>query len=110
MHNIIEINKAVARMPEFRLKEPADVVIPADTSLAIVGLNASGKTLLGDMLTGAHPLLGNEIKYDFSPSASNKASQNGHCTNQSANAIYLWEFKGFCTRYRLVCHGKSAHY
>lgn len=76
MHNIIEINKAVARMPEFRLKEPADVVIPADTPLAIVGLNASGKTLLVDMLTGAHPLLGNEIKYDFSPSASNKASQN----------------------------------
>ena len=76
MHNIIETNKAVARMPEFRLKEPADVVIPADTPLAIVGLNASGKTLLVDMLTGAHPLLGNEIKYDFSPSASNKASQN----------------------------------
>ena len=71
MHNIIEINKAVARMPEFRLKEPADVVIPTDTPLAIVGLNASGKTLLVDMLTGAHPLLGNEIKYDFSPSRRN---------------------------------------
>ena len=76
MHNIIEISKAVARMPEFRLKEPANAAIPADAPLAIVGLNASGKTLLVDMLTGAHPLLGSEVKYDFSPSASKKASQN----------------------------------
>ncbi len=76
MHNIIKIEKAVARMPEFRLKEPASAVIPAGAPLAIVGLNASGKTLLVNMLTGEHPLLGAEAEYDFSPSASNKASQN----------------------------------
>ena len=76
MQNIIEINKGVARMAEFRLNEPVSVAIPAEEPLAIVGLNASGKSKLVDIITGAHPLFGDEVKYDFSPSTSNKASQN----------------------------------
>lgn len=63
-------------MPEFRLKEPVSVDICGNEPLAIVGLNASGKSKLVDILTGAHPLFGNEVKYDFSPSESNRASQN----------------------------------
>lgn len=73
---MIEIHNGVARMPEFRLAEPVSVAIPADGPLAIVGLNAAGKSKLVDMLTGAHPLCGDEVRYDFSPSPHSRASQN----------------------------------
>lgn len=63
-------------MAEFRLNEPVTVAIPAEEPLAIVGLNASGKSKLVDILIGAHPIWGDEVKYDFSPSTNNKASQN----------------------------------
>lgn len=66
----------MARMQEFRLAEPVSVAIPADGPLAIVGLNAAGKSMLVDMLTGAHPLCGDEVRYDFFPSESRRASQN----------------------------------
>lgn len=76
MHSIIEINKGITRIPEFRLNEPVTVKIPADGPLAIIGLNAAGKTKLVDILTGAHPLAGTEVEYDFSPSESKKVSAN----------------------------------
>lgn len=76
MRNIIEVKNGVARMPEFRLAEPVNVAMPADGPLAIVGLNAAGKSKLVDILTGAHPLCGDEVRYDFFPSESRRASQN----------------------------------
>ena len=76
MQNIIEIDNGTTRIPDFRLPQRVTVAIPAGEPLAIVGGNACGKTKLVDMMTGAHPLLGSEVKYDFSPSASTKVSEN----------------------------------
>lgn len=75
-HNIVEIDGGVARMPEFRMKNAVSVSIPAGEPLAIVGLNGSGKTMLVDILTGKHPLLMIEPKYDFSPHEGATASDN----------------------------------
>ncbi|MGN0221879.1 MAG: ATP-binding cassette domain-containing protein [Prevotella sp.] len=36
--------------------------------LAIYGANGAGKSMLVDIITGRHPLLHNQAKYDFSPS------------------------------------------
>lgn len=76
MHNIIEITNGIARIEAYRMSEPVNLKIPANEPLAIVGGNGSGKSLLTDILTGAHPLWGTEVKYDFSPSESRKISDN----------------------------------
>ncbi len=48
----IQIKKGVARMPEVRLAEPVDLELHPKEHVAIIGPNASGKSLLVDMLTG----------------------------------------------------------
>ena len=45
--------------------------------LAVIGKNASGKSMFIDMLTGKHPLVSdNSLKYDFSPDNHEYASDN----------------------------------
>ncbi len=53
-------------MPEWRMAQPVDFELDNDEHIAIVGPNASGKTMLVDILTGAHPLLMQDVAYDFS--------------------------------------------
>ena len=73
---IISIHNGVTRMPEWRMTEPVDFELNAGEHIAIVGPNASGKTLAVDILTSAHPLLMQNVGYDFSPKKSHLASDN----------------------------------
>lgn len=66
---IIDIYKAVARNPVFRMTEPVTLSVEEGEQLAIIGENGAGKSLLVDLITGAHPILtdgkGSYIRYDF---------------------------------------------
>lgn len=73
---LIEIKDGVARHPLYRMKEPVNVEINAGEQIAIVGPNGGGKSMLVDILTGKHPLLIVEPKYDFTPSHSKMVSDN----------------------------------
>lgn len=73
---IINIAEGVARMPEWRMKEPVNFQLLQNEHLAIVGPNGAGKTMLVDMLTGRHPLLGDNPRYSFAPGSSTRLSDN----------------------------------
>ena len=65
----IQIKKGVARMPEVRLAEPVDLELLPKEHVAIIGPNASGKSLLVDILTGKIAIQPTGfIAYDFRPS------------------------------------------
>lgn len=77
MQKIIEIIEGVTRKPEWRMKTPVNFELLYGEQLAIVGNNASGKSMFIDILTGRHPLLSdNSLQYDFSPSKKEYASDN----------------------------------
>lgn len=76
MQRIIEIKNGVTRMPEWRLAKPVDFIMEENEHIAIVGNNGGGKTMLVDIVTGRHPLLMNEPKYDFTPSGSDSVAEN----------------------------------
>lgn len=73
---IISIHGGVTRMPDWRMAQPVDFELLDGEHIAIVGPNASGKSLLVDILTGAHPLLMQDVAYDFAPKTSALASDN----------------------------------
>ena len=73
---IIRITQGVCRMPQCRLAKPVDFELLDGEHLAIVGANASGKTMLVDMLVGRYPLIGNGAEYDFTPSTKSLVSDN----------------------------------
>ena len=77
MKTIISIVNGVTRHPAYRLNQPLTLQINEGEHIAVVGPNGGGKSMLVDMLTGRFPLLlNNKVKYDFSPSSSDLASDN----------------------------------
>ena len=70
MQLVIDIENGVPRHPPYRMKEPVNFTMLKGEHIALVGPNGGGKSLLVDILTGRWPLLMNEVKYDFAPSAS----------------------------------------
>ncbi len=74
--NIIEIEKGVTRMPEWRMAEPVDFTACEGEHIAIVGGNGSGKSMFVDMIVGRHPLTGDMPHYDFTPSVKSLVSDN----------------------------------
>ena len=54
---MIQITDGITRMPEWRMKEPVNFSLNAGQHIAIVGPNGGGKSMLVDIITGAHPLL-----------------------------------------------------
>lgn len=76
MGKIINVTNGVARMPEWRMAEPVNFSLETGEHIAIVGPNACGKTMLVDILTSSHPLLMQNVEYDFSPKTSKMTSNN----------------------------------
>lgn len=76
MQKVIDIKAGIARMPEWRMKTPVDFQLLTNEHLAIVGPNGGGKTMLVDMLTGRHPLLGDNPRYCFAKGCSDRLSDN----------------------------------
>ena len=73
---VISINQGVTRMPAWRMAQPVDFSLLDGEHIAIVGGNASGKSMFVDIITSAHPLLMKNVEYDFSPKTSRLASDN----------------------------------
>ena len=63
-------------MPAWRLAKPVDFCLCDGEHIAVVGPNGGGKSMLVDIITGAHPLLMHDPEYDFSPSAKEMVSDN----------------------------------
>ncbi len=76
MHTIINISHGVAKMEAWRMAAPINFQLNSNEHLAIVGPNGSGKSMFVDILTGKHPLLGDEPEYNFSPSKKELVSDN----------------------------------
>ena len=75
---VIEITNGIARHPDYRLAEPINFVLHEEEQLAIFGPNGSGKTKLVNTLIGRHPLLMNEVRYDFGASDHRMVCENIH--------------------------------
>ena len=76
MQRIIDIKDGVTRMPEWRMAQPVDFELLDGENIAITGPNGGGKSMFVDIITGKHPLLGDCIKYDFTPSTKEYISDN----------------------------------
>ena len=76
MQLVIDIENGVPRHPQYRMKEPVNFTMLKGEHIALVGPNGGGKSLLVDILTGRWPLLMNEVRYDFAPSASELVCDN----------------------------------
>ena len=76
MQSIIRLEGGVARNEAYRFTHPLTMNLEAGEHLAIVGPNASGKSLLVDTLLGKYPLKEGTLEYDFSPSVTNTAYDN----------------------------------
>lgn len=76
MQPLIEIEQGVVRMPEWRMAQPVDFVLAEGENIAIVGDNGSGKSMFVDIITGCHPLLGDQPRYNFGTGAGHYVSDN----------------------------------
>ncbi len=65
---IIQIEQGETRNPAWRMAHPVNFELRDGEHLAIYGANGAGKSMLVDIITGRHPLLHNQAKYDFRPS------------------------------------------
>ena len=64
-------------MPAWRMAQPVNFELNDGEHIAIVGPNGGGKSMLVDIITGAHALLPtNPARYDFSPSEARLVSDN----------------------------------
>ena len=76
MQKVIDIKNGITRMPAWRMSQPVDFELLKGENLAIVGPNGGGKSMFVDILIGRHPLLGDNPKYDFSPTDKELVSDN----------------------------------
>lgn len=76
MQKVIEICGGMARLPEWRMAAPVDFELCDNENIAITGRNGSGKSMFVEMITGSHPLYGDNPKYDFRPSKREFVSDN----------------------------------
>lgn len=73
---MIQLSGGVARNPLVRLATPIDTAIGSGEHIAIIGSNASGKSILVDTLIGKYPLKEGQATYDFTPSVSETVYEN----------------------------------
>ena len=87
MQKIIEIINGITRHPNYRLSTPVNFTLERGEHLAVYGKNGSGKSLFIDILTGAHPLLGESLTYNFSKCMS-------HCNKENIRYITFRDVYG----------------
>lgn len=73
---VIEIKDGVVRMPAWRMAAPVSFTLEEGEQMAVIGENGSGKSMFIDIVTGSHPLLMVDPKYDFYPSEKKLVSEN----------------------------------
>lgn len=73
---IIDIKEGISGNPEYRMAGPINVTICDGEQIAVIGDNAAGKTRLIESMTGACPLKGTALQYDFTPSPFRLVSEN----------------------------------
>lgn len=83
---LISIRGGVARHPDYRLAAPLNFSLHEGEHLAVCGPNGAGKSLLTDMLTSAHPLLGDALRYDFGEGETDRAG--GHIRLITFRTVY----------------------
>ena len=77
MQKIIDIENGVCRMPQWRMAKPVYFTLCQGEHIAIVGPNGGGKSMLVDIITGAHALQPmNPVHYDFAPRKAKMVSDN----------------------------------
>lgn len=95
MRKIISIKNGVTRMPEWRMAEPVNLETLDGEHIAIIGPNGGGKSMLVDIIIGRHPLSGDGVEYDFSPSEKELVADNikyitfRDCYGDSSSTYYL---------------------
>lgn len=76
MRKIVSVTQGVARMEQWRMRQPVDFEMYDNECIAIVGPNGSGKSFFVDIITGRHPLVSGNIQYDFMPSDKEYDTEN----------------------------------
>lgn len=76
---MIEIRDGMPRHPDFRLAHPVNFILYKGQHLAVCGPNGGGKSFFIDILRNARALQGSSPRYDFSPSVSDRVSENIAC-------------------------------
>lgn len=76
MQKTISIVDGIARLEKWRMAEPVNFELLANENIAITGSNGGGKSMLVDILTGAHPLYSGMIDYYFGTGNSYSAADN----------------------------------
>ena len=90
MQNIISISDGVCRMPAWRMAQPVNFQLNDGEHIAVVGPNGGGKSMLIDIITGAHALLPpNPVRYDFAPSEAKLVSDNIKDLPSLPSGIYI---------------------
>ncbi len=73
---LLSIHDGVTRHPLYRMRQPVNFEICEGEQIAVIGRNGAGKSMLVDILTGKHPLLGEGVKYDFGERNDRMVSDN----------------------------------
>lgn len=76
MQTIIKIKQGTPRKEEWRMAQPVDFELCEGEQIAVIGDNGSGKSMFTDIITGRHPLLHQQAKYNFAPSDKPFVSDN----------------------------------
>ncbi len=73
---VIDMAEAMVCNPLYRLAAPVNLEILDGESIAIVGRNGAGKSMLVDLLCGRWPARAAHMAYDFAPSRAHRVSDN----------------------------------
>jgi molybdate transport system ATP-binding protein len=73
---LIKLTAACSRKPEWSMAHPVDFTLYEGEHIAIVGRNGTGKTMLADMITGAHPTFPDMAEYHFRGNEGRLVSEN----------------------------------
>ncbi len=76
MGSIITITNGVTRQPQYHTLQPLNLEINRSEQVAIVGPNGSGKSIVASIISGAIPLKGEGVKYNFGEGRQKRISEN----------------------------------